>query len=81
MLKCRQVTRLVATDDYKELGLLKKVEFKLHLLMCNHCQRYFSQIKSLGCEAREAAKEHEAGPEQLNRMENNIMDGLNGSEN
>ncbi len=81
MLKCRQVTRLAATDDYMELGFLKKAEFKLHLLMCSHCQRYFSQIISMGKEARVASKNHEADAKQLIRMEDNIMEGLNGSEN
>jgi len=80
MLKCRQVTRLAATDDYKELSFLKKAEFKIHLMMCSHCKRYFSQIVSMGCEARKASHENEAQPEQLNRMQNKIMDGFHGTE-
>ncbi len=81
MLKCNQVTRLAATDDYKELSFIKKAEFKLHLMMCSHCKRYFSQIISLGSAARKEAKKNEAEPEQLKRMENKILDGLSGSEN
>ncbi|MCP4293820.1 MAG: hypothetical protein GY780_18475 [bacterium] len=78
MLKCNQVTKIVATDDYRELGVLKKMEFKMHLLMCKHCQRYFSQLKSLGFEARRNAENHEAGTEQLQRMEKNIREQLDG---
>ena len=33
------------SDDYHELGFMKKVEFKLHLMTCTHCQRYVDQIK------------------------------------
>ncbi len=80
MLKCRQVTRLAATDDYQELGFMKKMEFKLHLMMCSHCQRYFSQMMSMGRQARESSKQYEAAPEQLDRMEHKIQDGLSGSE-
>ena len=75
MLKCNQVSRIVSTDDYQELGFMKKVEFKLHLMMCSHCQRYVQQIKSLGKISRENAKELEASEEQLVRMESRIREG------
>jgi len=74
MLKCNQVSRIVSTDDYQELGFMKKVEFKLHLMMCSHCQRYVQQIKSLGKVSRENAKELEASEEQLVRMETRIRE-------
>ncbi len=75
MLKCNQVSRIVSTDDYQELGFMKKVEFKLHLMMCSHCQRYVRQIKSLGKISRENAKELEASEEQLVRMKSRIREG------
>ncbi len=80
MLKCNQVTRLVAAEEFQELGMLKKVEFRLHLMMCSHCQRYVNQIKSLGTGARKKAQELEANPDQLHRMEKNIQDEVGNSE-
>lgn len=79
MLKCNQVSRIVSTDDYHELGFMKKVEFKLHLMMCTHCQRYVDQIKSLGTISREKAKDLEASDEQLSRMEHKIREDVEGS--
>lgn len=80
MLKCNQVSRLVATDDYQDLGMMKKMEFKLHLMMCSHCQRYFDQIRSLGRGARAEVKALEANQEQLDRMEGHIRQEWNNSE-
>ncbi len=81
MLKCNQVSRIVSTDDYHELGFMKKVEFKLHLMMCSHCQRYVEQIKSLGRVCREQAKDLEADEEQLVRMEDKIREDVGGTGN
>ena len=78
MLKCNQVSRIVSTDDYHELGFMKKVEFKLHLMMCSHCQRYVNQIKSLGQVSREKAQDLEASEEQLVRMEGQIREDVGG---
>jgi len=78
MLKCNQVSRIVSTDDYHELGFMKKMEFKIHLMMCSHCQRYVDQIKSLGKVSREKAKELEASDEQLVKMEGKIREDVGG---
>ncbi len=79
MLKCNQVSRIVSTDDYLELGFMKKMEFKLHLMMCSHCLRYVNQIKSLGSVSREKAQALEASEEQLVRMEGKIREDVGGA--
>ena len=78
MLKCNQVSRIVSTDDYHELGLMKKVEFRLHLMMCSHCKRYVDQILSLGLGCRQQVKDMEASEEQLGRMEGKIRGDVGG---
>ena len=80
MLKCNQVSRLVASDDFRELGMFKKMEFKMHLMMCSHCQRYFDQIRSLGRGARQEARKLEADDQQIEKMEFRIREELNRSE-
>lgn len=44
MLGCKDITQL--TSDYldKELGLVKRMQFKLHLFMCKNCQRFVEQF-------------------------------------
>ena len=80
MLKCNQVSGLVSTDEVDDLGLMKRFEFKMHLLMCVHCRRYVQQIKSLGLGARNWATGCEAEPQQLKRMEENVLEEVKGKE-
>lgn len=78
MLKCKEVSGLAAADDVAELSLMKRLEFKMHLIMCVHCRRYVQQIKSLGRGARDWASENEAEPQQLRRMEEKVLDEIKG---
>ena len=78
MLKCKEVSQLVSTDTVEEMSFMKKLEFKMHLLMCVHCTRYVQQIKSLGTGARRWATGREADAQQLRRMEENVLEEVKG---
>jgi len=78
MLKCNQVSRIVSADDYHELGFMKRMEFKMHLMMCSHCRRYVDQIKSLCRIVREKTMNLNASDEQLARMEDKIREDVGG---
>ena len=74
MLKCKEVSLLVSSDDLSNAGFMKKLEVRMHLMMCKHCARYFEQMKSVGKGARDLAQNQEAAPEQIERMEKNIIE-------
>ena len=80
MLKCNEVSGLVSTDEVDDLGLMKRLEFKMHIMMCVHCRRYVQQIKSLGLGARRWAIGCEAEPLQLKRMEKQVLEEVKGQE-
>jgi predicted anti-sigma-YlaC factor YlaD len=44
VLTCREVTEMA--NDYldRNLNWLAKLQFRLHLMMCRHCQRYVDQL-------------------------------------
>lgn len=52
MLKCHEVTRLAASEEIKRAGLMRRFEFRLHLLMCRHCRNYVRQVALIGAAAR-----------------------------
>ncbi len=52
MLKCNEVSRLAATEEIAQAGFLKRIEFRLHLMMCHHCRNYVRQIRQIGTAAR-----------------------------
>lgn len=74
MLKCKEISSLISSDNLGEAGFMKRMEVRIHLMMCKHCARYFDQIKSVGQGAKELACKHEADPQQIQRMEEIIMD-------
>lgn len=53
MLSCKEVVRAVSSDQ--ELSFMRRLELKLHFMMCKHCSRYLRQIKILKKSVREYA--------------------------
>ena len=73
MLKCREFTGLVTTGEMENAGWMKKLEIRLHLMMCVHCRRYLAQIQAIGLGARFLVQGKQADPEQLKRMEEEVL--------
>ncbi len=72
MLKCSEISRLVASDETEDFGFLKRVEIRFHLFMCKHCREYEGQIRSIGQGAKKMAAEAEPDQDQLQRLEKDI---------
>jgi len=53
MLRCKQVTQMVANDELADAGPWLRLKIRLHLMMCRHCARYAVQIHAIGAKARE----------------------------
>ncbi len=76
MLKCQDVTQLIASSAAEELGFMKRLELRLHLLMCRHCHNYADQIKALGDGARRLMGGREPTRDELKHLENEICDKI-----
>ena len=53
MLNCKEVTRLIASDELADAVWLNRALVRLHLLMCRHCRGYAAQLRAIGAAARE----------------------------
>ena len=53
MLRCKQVTKMVASDDLVDAGPWLRLKIRLHLMMCRHCARYAAQIRAIGAKTCE----------------------------
>ena len=73
MLRCKQVTTMVARDDLADAGPWVRLQVRLHLLMCRNCARYVSQIRELGVKLRERFR-HEDEPIDTERLQRRILD-------
>jgi len=63
MLRCKQVTTMVASGDLEDAGLWLRLKIRLHLMMCRHCARYAEQIHAIGVKARERFRPSEERPD------------------
>lgn len=52
MIRCREVARLLDTEQLKDRGFLKMFQVRMHLWMCRHCRRFERQIRQLRAAAR-----------------------------
>ena len=52
MLRCKEVARKIASDEFAEAGWRDRMAVRLHLAMCRHCRRYAVQLRAIGAAAR-----------------------------
>jgi len=76
MLKCREVTRLVASDEIGRAGILRRLELRLHLMMCHRCRAYVREIGLMGSIARRLWGEEEEEAERTASMEQRVLQAI-----
>jgi len=73
MLRCKQVTTIVAQDELADAGPWLRLKVRLHLMMCRHCARYAAQIRDLGIKMRERFS-HEDDEFDTEELQRRILD-------
>ncbi len=73
MLSCREVARLIASDELVDLGWLDRILVRLHLVRCHHCQRYAAQLRAISTAALERGGFGPADLQALERLERSIL--------
>lgn len=76
MLRCREVTHLVATGDVESASFVRRLELRLHLMMCRHCRNYVRQIAVIGEAARRLWGRDAADTEEESRLETRVLRSL-----
>ena len=73
MLNCREVARLIASDELADTGWSKRALVRIHLLMCRHCRRYAAQLRAISTAALERGGFGPADLQTLERLERSIL--------
>ena len=47
MIRCKEVARLLSTDQLASQPLWRRAGVRLHLMMCRHCRRFARQMARL----------------------------------
>lgn len=68
MLRCKEVTRLYASDDLRHAPWRKRMAVRVHLMMCRSCQRYVRELKAIGKAVRLSAQEDALDEERLKAL-------------
>ena len=74
MISCKDVAKLLSSDELAGLPWWKRAEVRLHLLMCQYCSRFARQIEQLRIAARRMADPAEEDP----GLEERIINRLSG---
>ena len=57
MLRCKEVTRLCASEDLRGAPWRTRMAVRAHLLMCRHCRRYVRELARIGAAVRALARD------------------------
>ncbi len=74
MLSCREVARLIASDELADAGRPKRALVGIHLLMCRGCRRYAAQLRAISTAALERRGFSPADLQALKRLERSILE-------
>lgn len=78
MLNCRDVSRLVASDELSSAGAILRLRARFHLLICRECRRYANQLRIIGAAARDMMRSLVPDADVLTRLERSILDDAYG---
>ncbi len=74
MLTCRDLTRMIASEELAEAGWRRRLVVRFHLAMCRYCRRYAAQLRAIGEAARRMLRSGDADSTTLDRLERAILD-------
>jgi hypothetical protein len=76
MLSCREVTRLIASENLWRAPLLRRLSVRAHLLMCAHCSRYARELRLIGAAVRDQFRLLRPAPEEMDRLESGVRERI-----
>ncbi len=74
MPKCRELTRMIASDELPEASWPVRTGGWLHLLMCRDCRRYATQIRKIAAGARRSWGPEAEDSARLDQLERRILE-------
>ena len=76
MLSCKEVTRIVASDELAGAGWRRRQLVRFHIFFCRHCRRYAAQMRAIGQSARKLLGFGSEEPEAIRWLERAILQHL-----
>ena len=74
MLNCKEIARLVASDELDAAAWSDRALAQLHLLMCRRCRSYVAQLRGIGDAARDRWDLGVADRANFERLQSSILE-------
>lgn len=68
MISCKNVAKLLMSDQLQAQSWWKRMEVRLHLAMCRFCSRLARQMEQLRSVARGVGQQKQADPDFEDRL-------------
>jgi len=74
MPNCKEVARLIASDELADAVWSKRALVRFHLLMCHRCRGYAAQLRAIGAAARHRFGSYVADRASFEQLQNSILE-------
>ncbi len=74
MPNCKEVVRLIASDELADAVWLNRALVWLHLLMCRDCRGYVAQLRAIGAAARDRSDSDVADRVSFEKLQSLILE-------
>jgi len=74
MLNCKEVGRLIASDELADAVWSDRALVRLHLLMCRHCRGYAAQLRAIGAAARDRSNSDVADRASFEKLQSSLLE-------
>ena len=74
MPNCKEVVRLIASDELADAVWSDRALVRLHLLMCRNCRGYAAQLRAIGAAARDRWDLGVADRAAFEQLQNSILE-------
>ncbi len=73
MPSCKEVARLIASEELADAGRSKRALVRIHLLMCRDCRRYAAELRAIGAAAQDRWDTRTADRQAFEKLERSIL--------
>ena len=74
MPNCKEVARLIASDELAGAAWSNRALVRLHLLMCRDCRGYAAQLQAIGAAARDRWDLDAADRTAFEKLQSSILE-------
>jgi hypothetical protein len=75
MISCKNVAKLLMSDELQAQSWWKRMEVRMHLAMCKFCSRLARQLEQLHSRVRQMSDRDEADPALEERLIRRLSGG------